>query len=116
MKQKGITIASSCGLVLLLSLVLSLFLSFLYYFNVLSSDSLTLSTNIVGWIAFFVGGCYLGLNIEKKVLIHSLIIAFVGVLISLIFIDMSFQSIMYLFLNWVFYNFGVMISMIIKKS
>lgn len=116
MKQKGMTIASSCGLVCLLSLLLSLLLALLYYFNLLSTASLQFSSSIAGCLAFLVGGCYLGLHIEKKVLLHSLGIALVGILLSLFFIEKSATTILFLCLNWIFYNLGVLVAMFIKKS
>ena len=83
----------------LLTVLVSLFLSILYLLNLFGSY-LSILSKVLGYFVFICCGILLGRNIKEKTLFYACGFAFIGILISLLFVDKNLISILLLVSKW----------------
>ena len=84
---------------ILLTVLVSLFLSILYLFNLFGSY-LGILTKICGYLVFISCGILLGRNIKEKTLFYACGLSLIGIIISLFFIEKNIISILLLVSKW----------------
>ena len=97
---------------LILTVLVSLFLSILYLFNLFSSYLIILS-KMFGYLIFIIGGILLGRNIKEKTIFYACGLTFIGIVISLFFIEKNIISILLLISKWFIF---IIISLISRNS
>ena len=96
----------------LLTILVSLFLSILYLFNLFGSYLMIIS-KVLGYLVFIICGILLGRNIKEKTLFYAIGFSLIGILISLLFIDKNLISILLLVSKWFIF---VVIALIARNS
>ncbi len=97
---------------ILLTVLVSLFLSVLYLFNLFGSY-LGIISKVLGYFVFICCGILLGRNIKEKTLFYACGFALIGILISLLFVDKNLISILLLVSKWFIF---VVISLIARNT
>ncbi|WP_294561275.1 hypothetical protein [uncultured Traorella sp.] len=87
---------------ILLTLIVSLILSFLYFLNLFVS-SLALISKIFGFLVLIICGFLLGRNIREKTFFFALGFALAGFLICFIFVEKSVFAILLLAAKWLIF-------------
>ena len=116
MKQTSIIIAKALAVLVVSSLLLSLIFSLLYQFNLLRTSNAESLTLILGSITYLLAGAYIGSQIQRKALLHSMGIGLALILLSLCFNPWTWSSIARCLLKGFMFNLGCMLIHLIKQK
>ena len=82
------------SLLLILTLLLSLIFSILYYFHIISTTVFHIGNTIGGLIAYSISGVFLGLKTNKKALFHALPVILICFSVSFLISNFSWYGLL----------------------